>query len=163
MMQKNTPNIDNSCFLADGCIVRQDVTLEKDCSVWFNATLRGDEDSIYIRSCTNIQDNAVIHCDKGYPVTIGHNVTIGHGAIIHGCSIGDNSLIGMGAIILNGAKIGNNCIIGAGSLVTQNTVIPDNTMAFGNPCRIKRELTPEEIESNQRNANFYVELSKSYQ
>ncbi|WP_027422212.1 gamma carbonic anhydrase family protein [Lachnobacterium bovis] len=155
-------HIDKSCFLAEGCIVTKNVTLEENCSVWFNTTIRGDEGDIYIKSNTNIQDNAVIHGGKNYPVTVGHNVTIGHSAIVHGCSIGDNSLIGMGSIILNGAKIGKNCIIGAGSLVTQNTVIPDNSLAFGSPCKIIRPTTPEEIASNISNAQTYIELSKEY-
>ena len=104
-----------------------------------------------------IQDNAVVHTDKGYIVEIGSLVTIGHGAIIHGCSIGDNSLIGMGAIILNGAKVGNNCIVGAGALITKNTIIPDNSLVLGSPAKVIRQVTPEEIQASIDNAKLYIE------
>lgn len=116
---------------------------------------------------SNIQDNAVVHLGSGYPVEIGDHVTIGHGAIIHGCKIGDNTMIGMGAILMNGCKIGKNCIIGAGALVTQNVEIPDNSLVIGNPGKVKRAVTEEEIRWNLKNAHIYVEeaqkeLSDSY-
>ena len=107
------------------------------------------------------QDNAVIHVDTHYPTTIGNGVTIGHGAIVHGCTVGDNTLIGMGAIVLNGASIGENCIIGAGALVTQNTNIPAGSLAFGNPAKVIRSLTREEIESNQQNARHYIAAAET--
>ena len=147
-------------YLAEGAVVKGDVILGDDASVWYNATIRGDSNPVVIGERTNVQDNAVIHVELTYPVNIGKNVTIGHSAIVHGCEVGDNTLIGMGAIILNGAKIGKNCIIGAGALVTQNSITPDGTLAFGNPAKVIRKLTPEEIGSNKENALHYMEASK---
>uniref|UniRef100_UPI004055C15B gamma carbonic anhydrase family protein n=1 Tax=Acetatifactor sp. TaxID=1872090 RepID=UPI004055C15B len=149
-----------SVFIAPGAIVLGDVTAYEDVGIWYHATVRGDRASIIIGKGSNIQDNCVVHVDEGYPVEIGEHVTIGHGAIIHGSKIGDNSLIGMGAILLNSCVIGKNCIIGAGALVTQNTVIPDNSLVLGNPGKIKRELTSEEIAGNLQNAFIYVEEAR---
>lgn len=146
-----------SVFIAPGAIVLGDVAAGEDVGIWYHATVRGDRAPITIGKGSNIQDNCVVHVDEGYPVEIGEYVTIGHGAIIHGSKIGDHSLVGMGAILLNGCVIGRNCIIGAGALVTKNTVIPDNSLVLGNPGKIKRELTPEEIAGNLQNAKFYVE------
>ena len=151
-----TPNIDPSVFIAKGAVVLGDVSIAKDCSVWYNATIRSTESKITIDSGTNIQDNAVIHVDFSHPTIIGSHVTIGHGAIIHGCPIDDNSLIGMGAIILNGAKIGKNCIIAAGALIPQNKEIPDNSLVIGSPGKIIRQVTEEEIISNTKNAEHYI-------
>ena len=151
------PQIDSSAFVAKGATVYGNVTIKKEANIWYNATIRSVDDSIIIGEGTNIQDNAVVHTDKGYFVNIGSFVTIGHGAIIHGCSIGDNSLIGMGAIILNGAKIGNNCIVGAGALVTKNTIIPDNSLVLGSPAKIIRQVTCEEIQSSIDNAKLYID------
>ena len=156
------PNIDSTAFIAKGAVVYGNVTLKKESNVWYNATIRSVDDEIVIGEGTNVQDNAVIHTDKGYQVHIGSLVTIGHGAIIHGCSIGDNSLIDMGAIILNGAKIGNNCIIGAGSLVTKNTVIPDNSLVLGSPAKVIRSLSEEEIQASIDNAKLYIEERLTY-
>ena len=126
-------------------------------SVWYHAVVRGDREPVCIGSRSNIQDNCVVHVDAGYPVEIGENVTVGHGAILHGCSIGDNSLIGMGSILMNGCSIGKNCIIGAGTLVTQGMVIPDNSLVIGNPGKVKRPVTEAEIEQNLKNAALYAE------
>ena len=156
------PQIDSTAFIAKGAAVYGNVTIKKEANVWYNATIRSIDDPIIIGEGTNIQDNAVIHTDKGYVVTIGSLVTIGHGAIIHGCSIGDNSLIGMGSIILNEVKIGNNCIIGAGALVTKNTIIPDNSLVLGSPAKIIREVTKDEIQANIDNAKLYIEESLIY-
>ena len=156
------PQIDPSAFVASGAAVYGNVVIKKEANVWYNATIRSVDDSIIIGEGTNIQDNAVVHTDKGYVVSIGSLVTVGHGAIIHGCSIGDNSLIGMGAIILNGVKIGNNCIIGAGALVTKNTIIPDNSLVLGSPAKVIRQVTPEEIQSSIDNAKLYIEESLIY-
>ena len=112
-----TPNIHESAFIAPDADIYGDVTVGEDCSIWFHAVIRAETAGIAIGKGSNVQDNAVLHVDEGYPVQIGENVTIGHGAIVHGCSVGDNTLIGMGAILLNGAKIGRNCIVGAGALV----------------------------------------------
>ena len=156
------PSIESSVFIARGAAVYGNVILKKDSNIWYNATVRSMDDPITIGEGTNIQDNAVIHTDKGYVVEIGSLVTIGHGAIIHGCCIGDNSLIGMGAIILNGAKIGNNCIVGAGALVTKNTIIPDNSLVLGSPAKIIRTVSEEEIQASIDNAKLYIEESLIY-
>lgn len=155
-------NIHESAFIAPGAIVLGDVTIEEDCGIWYHATVRAERASVRIGRGSNIQDNCVVHVDAGHTVSIGENVTVGHGAIIHGCTIGDNSLVGMGAILLNGCHIGRNCIIGAGALVTQNTVIPDNSLVLGNPGKIKREVTEEEVTSNLKNALHYVEEARHY-
>ena len=152
--------IDQSAYLAPGSAVVGDVTIGKDCGIWYNAVIRGDEAPIFIGDRSNVQDNAVVHVDEGQPCTIGRGVTIGHGAIVHSCSIGDDCLIGMGAIILNGAMIGKNCIIGAGALVTQGCEIPDNSVAFGNPAKVKHGITDEALAATKKNADVYVELAK---
>ena len=153
-------NTSKEQYIADGAIVKGNVKMGKDTSVWYNATVRGDSNSITIGDETNIQDNAVIHVEDTHSVTIGNGVTIGHGAIVHGCTVGDNSLIGMGAIILNGAVIGRDCIIGAGALVTQNTNIPDGSLAFGNPAKVIRPVTEEQKAANRANALKYVREAK---
>ena len=151
-------NIHETAFVADGARIVGDVSVGSECGIWYNAVLRGDETSIVIGDRSNVQDNATVHGSPGFPVSVGDGVTIGHGAIVHGCSIGDNSLIGMGAIVLNGAKIGKDCIIGAGALVTQGKEIPDGSLVVGSPGRIKRSLTPEEIQGNTKNCDVYLEL-----
>lgn len=153
----NTPSIDPSAFIADGAIVLGDVTLDKNSSVWYNATVRADRGSIQIGEGSNIQDNAVLHTDKGYHVRIGSHVSVGHSAIVHGAEVGDNTIVGMGAIILNGARIGSNCIIGAGALVTQNKMIPDNSLVIGSPAKMIRQVTEEEIKANMENAVVYMQ------
>ena len=155
-------SIDKSVFIADGAKVIGDVEIGKNSSIWFNAVIRADSDTVKIGENTNIQDNAVIHTSAGFGVQIGDNVTIGHGAIVHGCTVKDNVIIGMGTIILNGAVIEENCIIGAGTLVTQGKVIPAGSLAFGNPVKIARQLTGEEIQSILDNANSYVKEAKNY-
>lgn len=154
-------NLDESVYIATGAFISDDVTLKENVSVFPNAVVRGDEGAIFVDRDTNIQDCAVLHCGNGFTVHVGKGVTIGHSAIVHGSTVGDNSLIGMGAILLNGAKVGSDCIIGAGSLVTGKMVIPDGYMAFGNPCRLIRPMTFEEIESNKENALLYVRLAQS--
>ena len=151
---------DMHTFIAPGAIVLGEVTIGEDVGIWYHATVRGDRAPIVIGERSNIQDNAVVHVDAEHAVIIGKNVTIGHGAIIHGCEVGDNTLIGMGAIIMNGARIGKNCIVGAGALVTQNAKIPDNSLVLGNPAKIKREVTEEEIAANLRNAESYVKEAR---
>lgn len=150
------PNVDSSVFIAQGAVVLGNVTVEKNCSIWYNATVRSTESTITIGEGTNVQDNAVIHVGSHHPTTIGSYVTIGHGAIIHGCTIDDNSLIGMGSIILNGAKIGKNCIVAAGAIIPQNKVIPDNSLVMGTPGKIIRQVTDEEIQQNRKNAEHYI-------
>lgn len=157
-----TPEIAESAFLAPDAVILGDVHIGEDCSIWFHAVIRAESEEIRIGEGGNIQDNAVVHVDQGHPVTIGNYVTVGHGAIIHGCCIGDNTLIGMGAILLNGASIGKNCIIGAGALVTQNTIVPDNSMVIGSPACVKRQVLDQEVENNKRNAETYIKEGKEY-
>lgn len=155
-------SIDKSVFIAEGAKVIGDVDMGENSSIWFNAVIRADSDTVKIGENTNIQDNAVIHTSAGFGVQIGNNVSIGHGAIIHGCTIKDNVIIGMGAIILNGSVIEENCIIGAGTLVTQGKVIPSGSLAFGNPVKVVRQLSEEEIKSISDNAVSYVNKAKKY-
>ncbi|MBC5786675.1 MULTISPECIES: gamma carbonic anhydrase family protein [Clostridiaceae] len=150
------PIIAKTAYLVPGVAVVGDVSIGEYSSIWYHAVIRGDLSQIKIGDRSNIQDGCILHSDAGMPLTIGNQVTVGHGAILHSCTIGDNSLIGMGAIVLNGAKIGKNCIVGAGALVTQNTIVPDNSLIFGNPAKVKRSLTPEEIQHNTANAEEYV-------
>ena len=154
--------IDETAFVAEGARIIGDVSLKKDSSVWFNAVLRGDEEQIIIGEGSNIQDNCVVHCGPNGPTIVGKGVTVGHLALLHGCRIGDNTLIGMGSIVMNGAVIGNNCIIGAGSLITFGTVIPDNSMAFGRPAKVVRTVTPEEIASNRNDAAVYIREKEEF-
>ena len=155
-------SIDKSVFVADGARVIGNVEIGKGSSVWFNAVIRADLDEVKIGDNSNVQDNAVIHTSDGFGVSIGDNVTIGHGAIIHGCTVKNNVMIGMGAIVLNGAVIEENSIIGAGTLVTQGKVIPAGSLAFGNPVKIVRQLTDKEIESIKDNAISYVNEANEY-
>jgi carbonic anhydrase/acetyltransferase-like protein (isoleucine patch superfamily) len=152
-------SIDPSVVIKTGAVLTGSVTIGPSSSIWYNSVLRADSDSITIGAESNIQDGCVLHVDTGFPIRIADGVTVGHGAILHGCSIGSNTVIGMGSIILNGASIGRNCIIGAGALVTQHTVIPDGSLALGVPAKIVRSLTPEEIQENRANALEYLTLS----
>ena len=154
--------IDKSVFIAEGAKVVGKVEIGENSNVWFNAVIRGDSNSIIIGKNTNIQDNAVIHTSVDASVKIGDNVTIGHGAIVHGCTIGNNVLIGMGSIILDGAVVEDNCIIGAGSLVPQNKHVSQNSLGFGNPFVVRREVTEKEKEHILWNANDYVEEANKY-
>lgn len=155
-------SIDKTVFIADGAKVIGDVEIGANSSVWFNAVIRADSDKVSIGENSNVQDNAVIHTSEGFGVQIGDNVTIGHGAIVHGCTVENNVMIGMGAIVLNGAVIGENSIIGAGALVTQGKIIPAGSLAFGNPVKVVRELTDDEIKSITDNANSYVKEANEY-
>jgi carbonic anhydrase/acetyltransferase-like protein (isoleucine patch superfamily) len=154
--------IDSTAFVAPGAMIVGDVTLREETSVWFNATLRGDTEPIHIGPRSNIQDGAIFHVDPGFPVTLGSGVTIGHGAIIHGATVGDNTVIGMGAVLLNGVVVGENCIVGASSLLTQGKKFPAGSLIMGSPAKVVRPLTPEEIENNRRNATTYVERSRAF-
>jgi carbonic anhydrase/acetyltransferase-like protein (isoleucine patch superfamily) len=133
------------------------VTLGHDVGVWFGATIRGDNEPITIGSRTNIQESATLHSDLGCPLSIGDGVTVGHNAIVHGCTIGNNSLIGMGATILNGAKIGNNSIVGANALVTEGKEFPDNSLIVGAPAKAVRSLSDAEVEALKKSAQVYVD------
>lgn len=139
------PQIDPTAYVAPGAQVIGDVILRAASSIWFNASLRGDNEPIEIGEGSNVQESAVLHTDPGSPLVIGRQVTVGHQAMLHGCVIGDESLIGMQAIVLNGAHIGRNCIIGAGALVTGNMQIADGSLVMGSPAKIVRPVRPEEI------------------
>lgn len=154
------PTLKEDVYISETSVIIGDVTLKRNTNVWFGAVLRGDVNSIIIGKNTNIQENTIIHVDENEQVEIGDGCTIGHGVIIHGCTIGNNTLIGMGSIILNGAEIGNNTIVGAGSLVTQNKKFEDGVLILGNPARVVRNLTEEEIKTNNRSCIEYIELSK---
>ena len=149
-------------WVAPNANVIGDVTLEKNTSIWFNATLRGDIENIHIGEGSNVQDGSVLHTDPGYPLKIGKNVTVGHLVMLHGCTIGDNSLIGIGAVILNNVKIGNNCVIGAKSLITENKEIPDNSLVVGSPGKVIRKVTDEEAKAIKENAIRYQKNWKKY-
>ncbi|MFA6261107.1 MAG: gamma carbonic anhydrase family protein [Bacteroidia bacterium] len=149
-------------WIADTARVFGRVTLGDACSVWFGAVLRGDADIITLGNRSNVQEQAVIHVDPGFPVSIGDDCIIGHGAIVHGATLGNNVLVGMHATILNGAKIGNFCIVGANALVPEGMVIPDYSVVLGTPASVKKQLTEDQIEKVKRNAEVYVELSKAY-
>jgi len=149
-------------WIAPNAVVIGRVILKKNASVWFGATLRGDNDPIVVGENSNIQDGSVLHTDTGAPLTIGANVTVGHMVMLHGCTIGDNSLIGIGSIVLNGAKIGKNCLIGANSLIPEGKEIPDNSLVMGAPGKVVRELSPEHAARMSLGALHYVENWKRY-
>lgn len=149
-------------FIAPGAAVIGDVVMEPGVSIWFNAVVRGDGDRITLGANTNVQDGAVLHVDPGFPLQCGRDVTIGHKAMLHGCSIGNNTLIGINAVILNGAKIGNNCIVGANALVTEGTVVPDGSMVLGAPAKVKKPLSEEQIETLALSAKLYAEKAQYY-
>ena len=149
-------------WIAPNATIIGDVILEKNTSIWFNATLRGDIENIQIGEGSNVQDGSVLHTDPGYPLKIGKNVTVGHLVMLHGCTIGDNSLIGIGAVILNNVKVGKNCIIGAKSLITENKEIPDNSLVVGSPGRVIRKVTDEEVKAIMKNSIRYQENWKKY-
>ena len=153
---------DGRYWIADSAVVIGRVRLKTDASVWFGAVLRGDNEWIEIGERTQIQDNATLHTDPGFPITIGDNCVIGHNVVLHGCIIAPNSLIGMGAIVLNGAKIGRNCLVGAGALVTEGKEFPDGSLIVGSPAKVVRQLTPEQIEGLKSNAQHYVDNARRY-
>ena len=152
----------NLKYISESVDIIGKVEIEDNVNIWFGTRLRADMNKIVVGANTNIQENSVVHVDSNSPCIIGKNVTIGHGAIIHGCSISDNVLVGMGSIILNNAKIGKNTIIGAGSLVTQGKSFPEGVLILGNPAKVVRELTDDEIKNIKKSADNYVNLSKRY-
>ncbi|HEY7744584.1 MAG TPA: gamma carbonic anhydrase family protein [Burkholderiales bacterium] len=149
-------------WIAPDAVVIGSVVLEPNASIWFGCVVRGDDDTITIGENSQLQDGCVLHVDAGYPVTIGRNVSVGHMAMLHGCTIGDGSLIGIKAVVLNGAKVGRNCLIGANSLVTEGKVIPDGSLVIGSPGKVVRQLSEEEIRENRTNADHYVREFKRY-
>lgn len=156
------PQVPASAWVADNAQVIGAVSLGEDASVWFGTTVRGDTSTIAIGAGSNIQDGSVLHADEGLPLTIGAHVTVGHQVMLHGCTIGDESLIGIGAIVLNGAKIGKNCLVGAGSLVTEGKEFPDGSMIIGSPARVVKGLSPEQIEGLRQSAKHYIANARRY-
>ena len=156
--------IHESVYIADGVVIKggNKITIGEDSSLWYNTVVRAEYDTITIGKRTNIQDGSMVHVDYNYPVVIGDDCTIGHNAIIHGCTIGNNCIIGMGAIIMDGAVVGDNCIIGAGSLISEHKEIPAGSIAFGNPAKVRKGMTAENIASNKDSAIHYVEVAKAH-
>ena len=161
-LENKKPKNSGENWVAPNATIIGNVTLEKNSSVWFNAVIRGDNENIHVGEGSNVQDGSVLHTDPGCPLKIGKDVTIGHIVMLHGCTIGDNSLIGIGAVILNNAKIGKNCIIGAKALITENKEIPDNSLVVGSPGRVVRKLTDDEIGKITENAKHYQDNWKRY-
>jgi carbonic anhydrase/acetyltransferase-like protein (isoleucine patch superfamily) len=149
-------------FIAPNAAVIGDVTLHPRSSVWFSCVLRGDADRIEVGEGSNIQDGAVIHADPGHPAVIGANVTVGHNAMVHGCSIGDGTLVGINAVVLNGAKVGRCCLIGANALVTEGMEIPDGSLVLGSPAKVRKTLSPEMQEALALNADHYMTNAVRY-
>lgn len=152
-----SPDIASAVFVAPNAVVIGDVRLGARASVWFNAVLRGDVEAIEVGEDTNVQDGVVLHTDPGAPLRIGSRVTIGHGAILHGCTVGDDALIGIGAIVLDGAVIGRHCIVGAGSVVPPGRHLPDGSLSMGSPARVVRELRPDELDMINASWKHYVQ------
>ena len=157
-----TPSIHPTAWVADSAQIIGQVVLEENVSVWFGAVLRGDNDLISIGKGSNIQENSVLHIDRGHPLVLGENVTIGHQVMLHGCTIGDNSLVGIGAVVLNDARIGKNCLVGAGSLVTEGKEFPDGSLIMGSPARAVRQMSPEQIEGLKMSAQHYINNASRY-
>ena len=155
-------NKKDSIVICHGAQVIGDVELGEDVSIWHGAVLRGDTDSITIGDNSNVQDNCVVHCTKGFPVEIGKNVSVGHGAVVHGCKLEDNVLVGMNATVLNGARIGKNSIIGAGAVVSEGKKFPEGSLILGVPAKAIKQVSEEQIKLIQNNADNYVKLSKQY-
>lgn len=156
------PQVAASAWVADSAQLVGRVALGPEASVWFGTVARGDTDSITIGAGSNIQDACVLHADAGQPLVVGERVTVGHQVTLHGCTIGDESLIGIGAIVLNGARIGKHCLVGAGSLVTEGKAFPDGSMIMGTPAKVVRALTPEQIEGLRRSAAHYIDNARRF-
>ena len=161
-LDNDTPRIADTAWVADSAQVMGNVELQEGANVWFGAVLRGDTELLCIGRGSNVQDGTVIHSDRGYPMTLGVNVTVGHQVMIHGCTVGDGSLIGIQSVVLNGARIGRNCLVGAGSLVTEGKEFPDGSLIMGRPAKVVRELTPAQIAGMQEIAQHYVENARRF-
>ena len=159
---EHEPEIADTAWVADSADVIGRVSLAEDVSIWFNAVLRGDSEQLTIGKGSNIQDGSVCHADHGFPLVIGKGVTVGHKVMLHGCTVGDHSLIGIGAVILNGARIGPNCVVGAGALVTEGKEFPEGSLIIGSPAKVARPLTPEQLAGLQMSARHYTANSQRY-
>lgn len=157
-----TPTVHETAWVADSAQVIGDVRLAEDTSVWFGTVIRGDTAAIRIGRGSNIQDNSVLHADLGVPLTIGEEVTVGHQVMLHGCTIGDGSLIGIQAVVLNNARIGKGCVVGAGSVVTEGKEFPDGSLILGSPAKVVRQLTPEQVERLRLGAAHYVHNARRF-
>ena len=156
------PKIDETAFIAESADVVGQVTIERNANIWYGTVLRGDDNYITVGENTNIQDGSIVHISEKFPTIIGNNVTVGHKSIIHGCEIGDNTLIGMGSIVLDGAKVGESTLLGAGSLVPPGKEIPSGVLAMGSPAKVIRELSDEEKENLTNSALKYVKLANNH-
>lgn len=161
-LDQDTPEIDDSCFVAPSASLIGQVNMAENSSVWFNCVLRADNEPINIGKNSNVQDGSVLHVDPTFPINIGENVIVGHKVMLHGCTIGDNTLIGMNAVILNGATIGENCIIGANALITEGTEIPSGSMALGSPAKVVKKLDEATMDLLKSGAQHYVHNSARY-
>ena len=161
-LDEHTPERADSAWVAPDAQVIGKVVLAEDASVWFGAILRGDTETLTVGHGSNVQDGSVLHADPGYPLTLGADVTVGHQVMLHGCTVGDGSLIGIQSVVLNGAKIGKHCLVGAGSLVTEGKEFPDGSLIMGSPAKVVRQLTPEQIAALRRAADHYVENALRY-
>lgn len=152
----------DSCYVADSAVLIGKVRIKAGASVWFGAVLRGDNEWIEIGERSNVQDNCTLHTDPGYPLVVGVGCTVGHNAILHGCSIGNNTLIGMGAIVMNGAQVGANCIVGAGAVIVENKTIPDNSLVVGSPARKIRDVDDATARLIEKAAEIYFDRGQDY-
>ena len=162
-LDEHTPQVHPTAFVADSAQVVGRVTLGEGSSVWFNTVIRADNEPMTIGAGSNIQDGSVLHSDTGFPLSVGERVTVGHQVVLHGCTVGDESLIGIGAVVLNGARIGKHCLVGAGSLVTEGREFPDGSMILGSPAKVVRQLTPEQIDGLRRSAQHYIANAQRFQ
>ena len=161
-LNDDAPQLASGAWVADSAQVIGLVALGEGVSVWFGAVLRGDNEMLSIGRGSNVQDGSVVHTDMGYPVTLGERVTVGHQVMLHGCTVGDESLIGIQSILLNGSKIGKHCLVGAGSLVTAGSEFPDGTLIMGRPAKVVRQLTHEQIEGLRHSAEHYIENARRF-
>lgn len=161
-LDEHIPDVAETAWVADSAEVIGRVTLGEGVSIWFNSVLRGDSDTLTIGAGTNIQDGSVLHADLGFPLVLGENVTVGHKVMLHGCTVGDESLIGIGAVVLNGARIGRNCIVGAGALVTEGKEFPDGSLIVGAPAKVVRQLSEAQVAGLKANAAHYINNGRRY-
>jgi carbonic anhydrase/acetyltransferase-like protein (isoleucine patch superfamily) len=159
---EDTPDVAPSAYVTDTANIIGKAKIEANASIWFDVTIRGDNELITIGENSNVQEGCILHTDPGYPLTVGKNVTVGHQAMLHGCTIGEGSLVGIQAVILNGAKIGRNCLVGAGALVTENKEFPDNSLIIGSPAKAVRQLNEEDVARMHGNTANYVKRGQLF-